>query len=131
MNDIQKRPTKSEVTVAYMRTASARQGDNSLSLQRQRRACEQHAHQLGLRLGAIYADVGVSGLAEHRPALDQLMLDVARGYVRYVVIADPCRLARNRGLEQRIREHIRSEGAMLAMPCDGRDELTEGRTTCP
>ena len=127
MNDIHIKPTNS-VTVAYLRTATAEQLGSRIGLERQRRTCEQYAQALGLRLDAIYADVGVSGLTEHRPALDQLLLDLARGRIRCVVIADISRLARDQELEQRIHDRIRSEGATLTMPCDGRRSLTERRT---
>jgi DNA invertase Pin-like site-specific DNA recombinase len=60
MNDIHNKPTNSDA-VAYMRTATAEQRVIRIGLERQRRACEQHARALGLRLGAVYVDVGVSG----------------------------------------------------------------------
>jgi site-specific DNA recombinase len=117
MNDIHNRPTNSGA-VAYMRTATAEQRGSRIGLARQRRACEQHAQALGLRLGAVYADVGVSGLSEDRPALDQLMLDVASGRIGHVVVAGPDRLARNGELEQRIAKRISDEGVTLNMPGD-------------
>jgi DNA invertase Pin-like site-specific DNA recombinase len=116
MNDTGKISTKSDVTVAYLRTATADRVGSSIGLEQQRRACERHAQALGLRLGAVYADVGVSGLSEHRPALDQLMLDLARGHIRRVVIAGWERLARSWQLERRIRDRIGSHGATLATP---------------
>ncbi len=118
MNDIHNRPTNSGVAVAYMRTATAEQRGSGIGLKRQRRACDQQAQTLGLRLGAIYADVGVSGLSEGRPALDQLMLDVASGRIGHVVVAGPDRLARNPELEQRIAKRISDEGVTLTMPGD-------------
>lgn len=121
MNDIRERPTQAEVAVAYLRTASANHVESSLSLKRQRLTCYEYRHQLGLQVSAIYSDVGVSGLTEHRPALDQLMLDLSQGHIRYVVIPDPDRLARNRELEQRLQERIRSKGATLSMPCPADD----------
>jgi len=126
MNESYIRPTN-RVAVAYMRTATAEQEGSRIGLERQRRTCQQHARALGLRLNAIYADVGVSGLSEHRPALDQLMLDLAHGHVRCVVVADPSRLARNQGLDERIGDRIRSQGATLTMPDESRPQLTERR----
>jgi DNA invertase Pin-like site-specific DNA recombinase len=119
MNDIHTKPTK-QVAVAYIRTATAEQAGSRIGVERQRHTCEQRAHALGLRLGAIYADVGVSGLDEQRPALDQLLLDLACGDIEYVLTADPARLARNQELERRIRDRIGSHGATLAMPEDDR-----------
>jgi DNA invertase Pin-like site-specific DNA recombinase len=117
VNDITEK-TKSKIAVVYMRTATGDRIGSPLSLKRQRLACEQYASQLGLHLSAAYVDVGVSGLSEHRPALDRLMLDLSRGHIHCVVIADPARLARDRELEQRLQERIRSKGATLTMPCD-------------
>jgi DNA invertase Pin-like site-specific DNA recombinase len=84
-----------------------------------------------IRLSAIYSDAGVSGLAEHRPALDQLMLDLSHGRIRRVVIADASRLARSQQLEQHIQQRIRSNGATLTMPCPPViARFTERRNIC-
>lgn len=125
MTDIHTKPTH-RVAVAYMRTATAERVGSRISLERQRRTCEQYAHALGLRLSTIYADVGVSGLSEHRPALDQMMGDLAHGGIRCVVVADPSRLARDQETEERIGDRIRSQGASLTMPCDSRS-VTNGQ----
>lgn len=129
MNDIQTTPT-STAAVAYMRTATIEQAGSRIGLERQRRTCEQHAQALGLRLDMIYADVGVSGLSERRPALDQLMRDLARGRIRYVVIAAPYRLARSWAVDRRIRNRIRSQGATISFPCDSRQQSTQGGGPC-
>lgn len=132
MDDTHKRPTNPELTVAYMRTASAEQADSRLSLARQQDACGDFARSLGARITRTYFDVGVSGLDEQRPALTQLMRDLSRGRIHRVVIADPTRLARGRQLEDRLAERIRRYGASLAIPCFRRDEqLTERRATMP
>lgn len=120
MDDMHTKPMN-PVAVAYIRTATAEQVGSRIGVERQRRICERYAYALGLRLGAIYADVGVSGLAEQRPALDRLLLDLACGDIEYVLTADPARLARNQKLELRIRERISSRGTTLAMPEDDRE----------
>jgi hypothetical protein len=61
MNDIHNKLTNSGVAVAYLRTATDERTGGRIGLERQRRTCEQHAQALGLRLGAVYVDVGVSG----------------------------------------------------------------------
>jgi DNA invertase Pin-like site-specific DNA recombinase len=125
--------TTKKITVAYIRTATVERRVTRISLERQRRACEEYAQAIGLRVSAIYCDIGVSGLAAHRPALDQLIRDLSSGSIRHVVMADPDRLARNRQLEQRLRDRIRGRGANVSSPCDSRQPLTEGRiddTTC-
>jgi DNA invertase Pin-like site-specific DNA recombinase len=133
MNDIHREPTKAEATVAYMRTATADRKVTRVSLERQHQACKAYADRLGLRVSAVYCDVGVSGLAKRRPALDQLMRDLSDGRIRHVVMADPDRLARSRQLERQLYERIRGHGADVSSPCDSRQPLTEGRiddTTC-
>jgi DNA invertase Pin-like site-specific DNA recombinase len=124
VNDIAEKTTP-KTTVAYMRTATADRVGSRISLERQLLTCEEYAHRLGLHLSAAYVDVGASGLAENRPALDQLMFDLSRGHIRHVVIADPCRLARSRELGQRLQERIRGEGATLTMPCDARGQQSQ------
>jgi DNA invertase Pin-like site-specific DNA recombinase len=126
MNDIQDRPTKSEVTVAYMRTATADRSVTGASLERQRLACEAYAQSHGWQVSAIYTDVGVSGLSEHRPALGQLMHDLSRGHIRHVVMADPDRLARSSELERRLQQRVRSKGVTISSPCDSR-QLTSAK----
>jgi DNA invertase Pin-like site-specific DNA recombinase len=127
MRDITATTTESGLAVGYLRTASAGQRDGRLSLRRQRLACEEHARQLGLRLGATYADVGVSGLSESRPALDQLLRDLSRGHIRVVVVTDPARLARNRKLEDQLQDRIRRQGAAVACPGDCPTITNRGR----
>jgi DNA invertase Pin-like site-specific DNA recombinase len=120
MRDIAVTSVEPKMTVAYLRTATTDRRAIGPSPERQRRVCEQYARALGLRLSMIYADVGVSGLSERRPALNQLMLDLGRGRIRCVVIAAPYRLARSQELEQRLWKRIRRHGASLTMPCDSR-----------
>jgi len=109
-----------QLTVAYMRTATADPRTTGMSLERQHQACVEYADTLGLHVRAVYYDVGVSGLSEERPALARLMRGISRGRIRHVVMADPDRLARNRELEQRLQKRIRGRGASVSSPCDSR-----------
>jgi DNA invertase Pin-like site-specific DNA recombinase len=103
-------------TVAYLRIASGSQFGSSPGLDTQRQVCEGFARSLGVRITRIYADVGVSGQREQRPALAELMRDLSCGGIHRVVIADPARLARNRKLRDKLSERIRHQGASLASP---------------
>jgi site-specific DNA recombinase len=125
MTDISITTPGSETTVAYLRTASASQVDSGLSLEGQLRDCENYAHSLGVSITRTYADVGVSGLREERPALTQLLRDLSRGGIRRVIVADPARLARSPQLAQRIQKRIRRDGATLAMPCPPIDRASD------
>lgn len=113
--------------MAYLRTATADQRGARISLESQYRACEQYAHALGLRVTTIYVDIGASGLAEHRPALDQLLRDLSDGGICRVVMADRARLARSSELERRLHERISGAGADISSPCDSRQLPTERR----
>ncbi|HTD08374.1 MAG TPA: recombinase family protein [Solirubrobacteraceae bacterium] len=120
-------PSKPKATVAYLRTATADRRVTRMSLERQYQACEERADALGLRVSTIYFDIGVSGLSERRPALDQLMRDLSDGRIGHVVMADPDRLARNWRLEEQLHKRIRSHGADASSPCDSQQPLTERR----
>ena len=120
MRDITSTPGNTRITVAYLRTASRNQFDSRLGLGRQLQDCEDYARSLGVRIARIYADAGVSGLAERRPALYQLMRDLSIGSICRVIVADPARLARDRELEQHLQQRIRNEGATISLPCDSR-----------
>jgi DNA invertase Pin-like site-specific DNA recombinase len=109
------------ITVVYLRTASANPHDSRLGIQRQLRACERFARNLGWSLSGVYADVGISGLSENRSALAQMMRDLSRGHIRRVVVADPARLARSVSLGRRLVERIRRQGASLTFPGDGQE----------
>ena len=116
MNDIHNRPTNSGVAVAYLRTATAERVGSRIGLKRQRRACEQHAQALGLRLGAIYADVGVSGLPEHRLALDQLTQEeLPLGRACYLITADQTRLSRSMTLQLALELQLGRYGVKLVV----------------
>jgi site-specific DNA recombinase len=100
-------------TVIYLRTASSDQLDSKRGLEAQRCLCEGYARSRGLSIIRIYADVGISGLSEQRPALTELMHDLSRGGIRRVLIADPARLARSMQLAEKLSERIRRSGARL------------------
>jgi site-specific DNA recombinase len=125
MTDTSTVTAASKLTVAYLRTASSNQIDSRLGLERQLRDCEDYARSLGVRIVRTYADAGVSGLAESRPAFAQLMKDLSKGGIRRVIVADPARLARSRQLERRMSERIRRSGATLSMPCIPNDRPSD------
>jgi DNA invertase Pin-like site-specific DNA recombinase len=104
---------RSDRTVIYLRAASSDQLDIKRGLDTQRWLCEGYARSRGLTITRIYADVGISGLSEERPALTELMHDLSRGGIRRVLIADAARLARSRELAEKLSEHIRRSGASL------------------
>jgi hypothetical protein len=62
--------TKSQITVAYIRSAVTER-EGGLSLRRQRRICEDHAHRLRTRLGAVYADAGLAMPCDSRQLLTE------------------------------------------------------------
>jgi DNA invertase Pin-like site-specific DNA recombinase len=113
MNDMQSRTTNK--TVAYLRVASGDVVTGKARLECQLRACEEYARLLGCRVTRAYADLGVSGMSDRRPALTQLLRDLSRGEIGRVVVTDSARLARSPELARWLQERIRSNGAILAV----------------
>jgi DNA invertase Pin-like site-specific DNA recombinase len=62
---------------AYVRVSTAEQAQEGLSLPEQRRRLEAYIADQGWELAGIYEDAGISGKREDRPALLQVMRDLA------------------------------------------------------
>jgi DNA invertase Pin-like site-specific DNA recombinase len=107
-----------KMTVAYLRSATVGQIGGSMSLSRQRRMCEDYARQHGLQIDAVYTDAGVSAMSYDRPALNQLMRDLSRGYIRWVVAPELAVLAKSPELVLCINDQVRRQQAKIALACD-------------
>jgi DNA invertase Pin-like site-specific DNA recombinase len=118
--------TKSNLAVVYLRTGSCDQADMRNGLESQQRICEDFARKRGLHVTRVYADAGVSGLAEHRPAFARLMRDLSNGRIGRVIVADPARLARSQKLEGKLSARIRHLGASLISARDSRTDTDKG-----
>lgn len=90
-----RRGDKRRRALLYLRTASADPQDQYLAISEQRRLCERKAERIGAVIVDEYVDAGASGNNMSRSGLRGLLRRVAEGTVRYVIVRDRARLARN------------------------------------
>jgi DNA invertase Pin-like site-specific DNA recombinase len=109
--------TKSNLAVVYLRSGSCDQADIRNGLGSQQRICEDFARKCGLHVTRIYADAGVSGLANRRPSLDRMLSDLSSRRTPYVIVADPARLARNQTLSLALELQLGRYGTRLILAC--------------
>lgn len=77
---------------AYIRVSTDRQTGGRDT---QRYAIENHFRQKGISDYKIYEDFGVSGTRASRPGLNQLMVDIENGSIKYLCVYSFSRYARN------------------------------------
>ncbi len=99
--------------VLYLRVASADQQDQRDGISEQREVCTREAERLGAVVTDEYVDAGVSGNRMNRPGLLGLLRRVAERPVRYVIVRDRTRLARNAADDAAIRERLKQSGVTL------------------
>ena len=95
----------------YIRVSTDEQADDGYSLAAQERAGRAYAQSQGWEIAKIYADEGLSGRRENRPALLQLRADVAAGAINAVIVHKLDRLARNLRLMIEIIEEFGKQKA--------------------
>lgn len=100
-------------TVLYLRVASADQQDQGLGISEQREACTREAERLGAVITGEYVDAGASGSRTNRSGLRGLLRRVAERPVRYVIVRNRTRLARNPVDDAAIRQRLDQAGASL------------------
>jgi DNA invertase Pin-like site-specific DNA recombinase len=115
MTPVAQQTPQAPTAVAYLRTATTQQDPGArVSLERQCDVCFAQARKLGAKTPPVlYIDAGQSGLSPSRPALDTLLDDLAEGQTRYVITADPARLARDPSLALSLERQIVQMGAEL------------------
>jgi site-specific DNA recombinase len=99
--------------VTYLRVGSGVQADWQRDLAVQREACQRHAERLGVEIAEEFIDLGASGNRMNRPGLLGLLRRVAERPVRYVIVRDHARLARNPVDDAAIRGCLDEAGARL------------------
>lgn len=103
--------------VLYLRVASADQRDQRDGIAQQREACIREAERLGAVIKGEYVDAGASGNNMNRPGLLGLLRRVAERPVRYIIVRDRARLARNPVDDAAIRQRLDQVDARL-VPAD-------------
>jgi site-specific DNA recombinase len=82
-------------TVAYCRTACAKESDPLAGVKLQEKAIRRYTTRHGAVISTIYADAGVSGATLERPELQRLIADCRAGKIGTVVTKDLDRLSRD------------------------------------
>lgn len=99
--------------VLYLRAASADPQDQQSAISEQRDACTREAERLGVVISGEYVDTGASGNSRSRSGLRALLRRIAERPVRYVIVRDHTRLARNPVDDAAIRRRLDQAGATL------------------
>lgn len=79
----------------YLRLSRENDMENN-SIEAQREITTKYAIKNGYRIVKEYEDNGYSGILDSRPALNELMLDISRGFINMVIVKDISRLTRNK-----------------------------------
>jgi DNA invertase Pin-like site-specific DNA recombinase len=82
-------------TVAYCRTACAKESDPLSGVKLQEQEIREYAKRHGAVISAVYADAGVSGVTLKRPDLQRLTADCRAGKIGTIVTKDLDRLSRD------------------------------------
>lgn len=118
--------------VIYCRVSTVRQADEELPIQSQRQRCEDKACALGATVLRVYADEGLSGQSDSRPAFQRAILYCETHAPSYFVTWSTSRFARNRLDAQLYKRRLSRAGVTLVyagMEIDRDSEggwLTEG-----
>lgn len=79
----------------YLRL-SREHGEENNSIDAQREITTKCAIKNGYKIVKEYVDNGYSGILDSRPALNEMMIDIARGLINMVIVKDISRLTRNK-----------------------------------
>ena len=79
----------------YLRLSKEHEEKNN-SIEAQREITTRYAIKNGYKIVKEYVDNGYSGILDSRPKLNEMMLDIARGFINMVIVKDISRLTRNK-----------------------------------
>lgn len=79
----------------YLRLSREHEEENN-SIEAQREITTQYAIKNGYKIVKEYADNGYSGILDSRPKLNEMMLDISRGFINMIIVKDISRLTRNK-----------------------------------
>jgi site-specific DNA recombinase len=105
--------TNQRSAVLYLRVASADQQEQQDGINQQREACAREAERLGAVIADEYMDAGASGNRTNRSGLRGLLRQITKRPVRYVIVHDRTRLARNPVDDAAIRQRLDQAGASV------------------
>ena len=108
----------------YIRVSTEEQAEDGYSLAAQERACRAFAESRGWQVFGIYADEGISGRNDKRPALQRLLADMRIGRVKTIIVHKLDRLARNLHLTLEIIEELKEHNAAFVSVTEQLDLTT-------
>jgi DNA invertase Pin-like site-specific DNA recombinase len=113
----------------YIRTSSATQHDND-GFPRQTAAIRDYAAAHSMSVERIFADEGVTGTTEKRPALAEMLVSLEQNGVgvRTVLVEMMSRLARDLMVQEVIVADFKRSGVNLVSVLDGEDLLADDPT---
>lgn len=79
----------------YLRLSKEHPEENN-SIEAQREITTNYANKNGYKIVKKYIDNGYSGILDSRPGLNEMMVDIARGFINMVIVKDISRLTRNK-----------------------------------
>lgn len=79
----------------YLRLSKEHEEENN-SIEAQREITTQYAIKNGYKIVKEYVDNGYSGILDSRPKLNEMMLDISRGFINMIIVKDISRLTRNK-----------------------------------
>ena len=101
--------------------------EEGFSIPYQRQACRTKADTLGAVVVGEYVDAGESAKTTHRPQLQQLLKDIKKRRVRYLIVHKIDRLARNREDDMAIRLALARAGVELISCTENITNTAHGR----
>ncbi len=79
----------------YLRLSREHEEENN-SIEAQREITTNYAIKNGYKIIKEYVDNGYSGILDSRPALNEMMIDITRGFINMVIVKDISRLTRDK-----------------------------------
>ena len=79
----------------YLRLSKENDEDNN-SIEAQRDITTKYALKNGYKIVKEYVDNGYSGILDSRPKLNEMMIDISKGFINMVIVKDISRLTRNK-----------------------------------
>ena len=79
----------------YLRLSKEHEEENN-SIEAQREITTRYAIKNGYKVVKEYIDNGYSGILDSRPKLNEMMLDISKGFINMVIVKDISRLTRNK-----------------------------------
>lgn len=110
---IQNFAAETRTAVIYCRVSTVRQADDELPIQSQRQRCEDKARAMGATVLKVYADEGLSGQSDSRPAFQQAILYCEAHSPTYLLTWSTSRFARNRLDAQLYKRRLSRAGVAL------------------